>query len=56
VIAARHIQLPVFAISVITDLGVTETPVKITHDEVIAAAKSAESKMSTIIKELIIAD
>ena len=54
VIAARHMQLPVFAISVITDLGVTDIPVKITHDEVIAAAKSAESKMSIIFKTMIL--
>jgi len=53
VIAARHMLLPVFAIAVITDLGVTDNPVKITHEEVIAAANAAESTMSLIIKELI---
>ena len=56
VIVARHMLLPVFAIAVITDLGVTDTPVKITHEEVIAAANAAESKMSLIIKELILGD
>jgi purine-nucleoside phosphorylase len=56
VIVARHMNLRVFAIAVITDLGVTDTPIKITHDEVVAAANAAESKMSTIIKELIITD
>ena len=56
VIAARHLLLPVFAIAVITDLGVTDTPVKITHEEVIAAANAAEATMSLIIKELIVGD
>ena len=56
VIVARHMLLPVFALAVITDLGVTDNPVKITHEEVIAAANAAESKMSLIIKELILGD
>jgi purine-nucleoside phosphorylase len=56
VIAARHMLLPVFAISVITDLGVTEVPVKITHAEVIKAANDAEAKFTVIIKRLIIED
>ena len=54
VIAARHMLLPVFAIAVITDLGVTDNPVKITHQEVIAAATAAEPKLSLIIKELVL--
>lgn len=56
VIAARHVGLTVFAIAVITDLGVTDTPVKITHAEVVTAAKASESKMSLIIKQLITTD
>jgi purine-nucleoside phosphorylase len=56
VIAARHMLLPVFAISVITDLGVTDVPVKITHAEVIKAANEAETKFTVIIKRLIIED
>ncbi|MFM2048843.1 MAG: hypothetical protein RI955_1391 [Bacteroidota bacterium] len=56
VIAARHMLLPVFAISVITDLGVTDVPVKITHAEVIKAANDAETKFTVIIKRLIIED
>jgi purine-nucleoside phosphorylase len=56
VIAARHMLLPVFAISVITDLGVTDVPVKITHAEVVAAATEAEAKFTIIMKRLIIED
>ena len=54
VIAARHIGLKVFGISVISDCGYPpEAMVDINHDMVIAAAKEAEPKMSLIIKELL---
>jgi purine-nucleoside phosphorylase len=53
VIAARHIGLEVFGISVISDCGYPpEAMADINHDMVIAAAKEAEPKMSLIIKEL----
>ncbi|MGI9545017.1 MAG: purine-nucleoside phosphorylase, partial [Cyclobacteriaceae bacterium] len=52
-IVARHMDLPVFAISVVTDLGVPGKIEKITVEKVIAAAKKAEPGMTTIIKELI---
>lgn len=54
VIVARHMDLPVFAISVITDLGVEGKIVEISHDEVIDAAATAAPKMAQIIKELIV--
>jgi purine-nucleoside phosphorylase len=53
VIVARHMGLPVFALSVITDLGIREELNLITHEEVLAAAKEAEPKMTTIFKALI---
>lgn len=53
VIAAVHLGLTVFAISVITDLGIREEENKITHAEVLAAAKEAEPKLTYIFKELI---
>lgn len=54
VIAARHIGLEVFGISVISDCGYPpEAMADINHDMVIAAAKEAEPKMSLIIKELL---
>jgi purine-nucleoside phosphorylase len=53
VIVARHMDVPVFAISVITDLGIREENNIITHEEVLEAAKAAEPKMTAIFKGLI---
>ncbi len=52
-ITARHMGLPVFAMSVITDLGVWEHESTITHQEVLEAAAAAEPKMTAIFKGLI---
>lgn len=52
-IVARHMDLPVFAVSVITDLGVPGKIKKISIEEVIAAAKVAEPRMTKLIKELV---
>jgi purine-nucleoside phosphorylase len=53
VIAAVHLGLPVFAMSVITDVGIRDEENKITHDEVLQAARDAEPKLTLIFKELI---
>lgn len=53
VIVARHMKLPVFAVSVISDLGVKGKIVQISHEEVIDAAAAAMPKMTTLIKELL---
>ncbi|MCU0395770.1 MAG: purine-nucleoside phosphorylase [Chitinophagaceae bacterium] len=53
VIVARHMGLPVFAISVITDLGIREELNVITHQEVLEAAAAAEPKMTAILMGLI---
>jgi purine-nucleoside phosphorylase len=53
VIAAVHMGLPVFAISVITDMGIREEENVITHEEVLMAAKEAEPKLTHIFKEMI---
>jgi purine-nucleoside phosphorylase len=53
VIVAVHMSLPVFAISVITDLGIREEENVITHEEVLQAAKEAEPKLTHIFKEMI---
>ncbi len=53
VIAAVHMGLPVFAVSVITDLGIREEENVITHEEVLEAAKEAEPKLTHIFKEMI---
>ncbi|MCK5101274.1 MAG: purine-nucleoside phosphorylase [Cyclobacteriaceae bacterium] len=52
-IVARHMSIPVFAISVITDLGVEGKIEKILLEDVLAAARIAEPFMTTIFKELI---
>lgn len=54
-IVARHMGLPCFAISVITDLGVEGKIEKVIVANIIAAAMKAEPHMTTIIKELIAA-
>ena len=53
VIAANHAGMNVFAMSVITDLGIREDDNIITHEEVLQAAKEAEPKFSVIFRELI---
>ena len=53
VIVARHMDLPVFAISIITDMGGLEDVQVITHEEVLKVAQAAEVKMTALIKELI---
>lgn len=53
VIVARHMGLPVFAVSIITDLGVEGHVVEVSHEEVIEAANNAEPKMTKIISELV---
>ncbi|RYZ53038.1 MAG: purine-nucleoside phosphorylase [Chitinophagaceae bacterium] len=55
VIAASHMGMAVFAMSVITDVGIREEENVITHDEVLQAAKEAEPKFSAIIREMIAA-
>lgn len=55
VICAVHMSLPVFAMSVVTDVGIREEENTITHEEVLAAAKDAEPKLTLIFKELIAA-
>ena len=53
VIAAVHLGLPVFAMSVITDIGIRKEENKITHEEVLKAAEDAQPKLTLIFKELI---
>ena len=53
VIVARHGGMEVFAISVITDLGVEGIVEKASHEEVQKAAAAAQPKMTLIMKELV---
>ncbi|RYZ26674.1 MAG: purine-nucleoside phosphorylase, partial [Chitinophagaceae bacterium] len=54
VIAASHMGMAVFAMSVITDIGIREEENTITHDEVLQAAAEAAPKLSAIFREMII--
>jgi purine-nucleoside phosphorylase len=54
-IAAHHIGLNVFAISIITDLAIRDEHNPITHDEVLQAAKEAEPRLALLFGELIAA-
>lgn len=53
VTAAVHAGMKVFAMSVITDIGVRDEENTITHDEVLQAAKEAEPKFSAMFREMI---
>jgi purine-nucleoside phosphorylase len=53
VIAAVHAGMRVFALSVITDLGIREESNTITHQEVLEAAAAAEPKLTTIFSGLV---
>lgn len=54
VIAARHMGIPCFAMSVITDLGVEGKIVEVTHEDVQMAASKSEPIMTQIITEMLI--
>ena len=53
VIVARHMDIPCFAISIITDLGVPGKIQKVSVQDVIEVASRQEPKMTLIMRELI---
>jgi purine-nucleoside phosphorylase len=53
VIVARHGGMRVFALSVITDIGISDEPVTITHEEVLEAANAAAPKMAALVAGLV---
>ena len=53
VIAARHMQIPCFGLSIITDLGVPGKIVKVTHQDVQNVASKAEHNLTRLIKKLL---
>ncbi len=53
VIVARHSGMEVFAVSVITDLGIDGIVEKVSHAEVQKAAQQAQPRMMEIMKELV---
>lgn len=53
VIAAIHTGMQVFAMSVITDIGIRDEDNIITHEEVLQAASEAEPKLTAIFTRLV---
>ena len=52
-IVAVHAGMQVFAVSVITDMGIREEENVITHEEVLAAAAEAGPKLTRLFKEMV---
>jgi len=52
-IAARHMNLTCFAVSVITDLGGGPVAHPVSHDDVVRAAAAVEEKLTALLVELI---
>ena len=53
VIVAHHCGIRTFGISIITDLGLEDTPVEVSHEEVQVAANNAQPLMTEIMREMI---
>lgn len=54
VITARHMNIPCFAVSIITDLGVAGKIEYTTHESVQQAAEKSESLMTKVMEKLIV--
>jgi purine-nucleoside phosphorylase len=52
-IAAVHLGMDVFAMSIITDMGIRDEDNKITHEEVLHEARLAEPRLTAIFKGLV---
>jgi purine-nucleoside phosphorylase len=53
VIVAHHCGIKVFGVSIITDLGLEDQPVEVSHEEVQEAANRAQPLMTEIMREMI---
>jgi purine-nucleoside phosphorylase len=53
VIVARHMDIPCFAVSIITDLGVPGKIKKVSHEEVQSVAEKLEPNMTYLMENLI---
>lgn len=53
VIVARHCGIRVFGVSIITNMGISDTAEEATHEEVQEAANNAQPLMTEIIREMI---
>ena len=55
VVVARHAGMTVFAVSVVTDVGIRDADDIISHEEVLQAANEAEPKLAKLFKEIVAA-
>ena len=53
VIVAHHCGIRVFGISIVTDLGISDMPVQVSHEEVQQAANKAQPIMTELMREMI---
>jgi purine-nucleoside phosphorylase len=53
VIVAKHMDMQVFGMSVVTDLGIRDEMNVITHEEVLEAANNASPKMTLLFSEVL---
>ena len=53
VIVANHCGIRCFGVSIITDLGGMDVPVKVSHEEVQLAANAAQPRMATIMEKMV---
>ena len=53
VIVAHHCGIRTFGVSIITDLGLEDTPVEVSHEEVQKAANQAQPLMTALMREMI---
>ena len=54
VIVARHCDIRVFGVSIVTDLGGFDSPVEVSHEEVQEAANKAQPIMTELMREMIV--
>ena len=54
VIVARHCDIRVFGVSIVTDLGGFDIPVEVSHEEVQEAANKAQPIMTELMREMIV--
>jgi purine-nucleoside phosphorylase len=54
VIVARHAGIPVFGISIVTDIGVEGKIVEVSHEDVQREGAKAEMKMTAVIADMLL--
>ena len=55
VIVAAHMGLPVFGVSLVTNIGIRDDDNAVTHEEVLEAGRDAGSKLGKLFQALVAA-